>query len=52
MRRSLADVWPALTANFGLRPWDVDPSNPGCLTHRETHAYLDALRRIVTDDPR
>ncbi len=52
MRRSLAELWPDLTALFGLRPWDADPANPGCLTHREINAYLDAYRKALTRDPK
>ncbi len=37
---------------FGLRPWDVDPENPGCLSFGEIASYRDELRRIMTDDPR
>jgi hypothetical protein len=36
--------WPALSAFCGLKPWDADPDNPGCLTYGEVHVYLSALR--------
>lgn len=52
MRRALREEWPALSHFYGLKPWDVDPANPGCLSYGEVHAYRDELRRMATDDPR
>lgn len=42
MRRALREQWPALSVLFGLKPWDADPENPGCLSYGEVHAYLSA----------
>lgn len=52
MRRALREQWPALSHFYGLKPWDVDPANPGCLSFGEVQAYLDELRVLSTGDPR
>ena len=38
MRRAIGDRWPALSAYFGLHPWDVDR-----LSYREIEHYTQAL---------
>lgn len=43
LRRALREQWPALSALYGLRPWDADPDNPGCLRWGELNVYMAAL---------
>lgn len=38
MRRAIGDRWPALSAYFGIHPWDVDR-----LSYRELEHYQSAL---------
>jgi hypothetical protein len=39
---------------FGLKPWDVDPENPGCLTYGEVRefqrAVLEHARQVQSVD--
>ena len=41
MRRAIGDRWPALSAYFGLHPWDVER-----LSYRELEHYQHALNDL------
>lgn len=47
IRARLFELWPVLSAEFGLMPWDIRR-----LSHREVAAYEHAARHMIAEAKR